>query len=666
MKQKKSKTLILMIACLLAIACNNGKQTTSTDTEEQIENAQKTKNYSQLLELADNFLESGDLSPAKAYYWMGYASDRMKKKRMAEFYWKASLEAASQTTDAEDMDIYAKSASRLANLLMVRGDYEGALKGAIPAATRLEEEKCDSTSDYLNLLIYIGCCQEGLGNTSESTNEGFERAYKKHLDNIEKTHSDEAYKDAIAGLINIAYACNTIKDYTNSQKWIERFGELLKDYEQRPDANPNYVDKQVARFYIYKAVALEGLEQREEAANVYEEFKTKACSQTPEGHIIANYYLRAAERWAEAADNYKSLDAVLEDKNAISLEDVDELLLKKYQANMISGRKDSAVAVSMQICDALEQAFEQAQQNDKEEQAAIVTNVEKMTEQQAEAQKKSRMWWNIVLVALFLCFVVYVFYRHKASRELKEAYYDLQVAYDRLEDETISRERLATEQRIAQTIKNAIEEPVLPRRRDLASSFAVLPGKIEGGNFCDSFVHDGHLFICVGDTEGEGAEASMLATMTKAQFRTASAFEYEPKHILTTILEAGGATEEQSMKLFIGVLDLGNGHFTYANANQNAPVVMDGELKKLDLMKQEEYLQPGTLLFFYNDRLIQVENKEHKKYGEKRLLGTALQAMKMDPRPKPFVDSIVESVNTYTNGKQQLSDIAMCAIKYAP
>ena len=120
------------------------------------------------------------------------------------------------------------------------------------------------------------------------------------------------------------------------------------------------------------------------------------------------------------------------------------------------------------------------------------------------------------------------------------------------------------------------------------------------------------------------------------------------------------------MKLFIGVLDLGNGHFTYANANQNAPVVMDGELKKLDLMKQEEYLQPGTLLFFYNDRLIQVENKEHKKYGEKRLLGTALQAMKMDPRPKPFVDSIVESVNTYTNGKQQLSDIAMCAIKYAP
>ena len=161
MKQTKSKTLVLMMACLLAIACNKGGETSKAFAEEQIENAQKAKNYNQLLELADSFQQSGDLSPAKAYYWLGYASDRLKKLRMAEFYWKASLEAASQTTNAEDMDMYAKSASRLANLLMVRGDYEGALKGAIPAATRLEEQQCDSTSDYVNLLIYIGCCQAG-------------------------------------------------------------------------------------------------------------------------------------------------------------------------------------------------------------------------------------------------------------------------------------------------------------------------------------------------------------------------------------------------------------------------------------------------------------------------------------------------------------------------
>jgi hypothetical protein len=666
MKQTKSKTLVLMMACLLAIACNKGGETSKAFAEEQIENAQKAKNYNQLLELADSFQQSGDLSPAKAYYWLGYASDRLKKLRMAEFYWKASLEAASQTTNAEDMDMYAKSASRLANLLMVRGDYEGALKGAIPAATRLEEQQCDSTSDYVNLLIYIGCCQAGLGKKIDSTTDGFDRAYRKHLENIQKTHSDEAYKNAIAGLINIAYACNTIKDYAHAQKWIGRFGELLSEYEQRPDANPSYVDKQVARFNIYKAVALVGLEQPEEAAKVYEEFKTKDYSQTPEGRIIANDYLRAAGRWAEAADNYQSLDAVLENKNAISLDDVDELLLKKYQANQIAGRKDSAIAVSLQICNALEQAFEQAQQSDKEEQSTIVANVEKLTERQAEAEKQSRMSWNILLAALFLCFIVYVFYRRKVSRELKDAHDELQEAYENLEADTAAKERLATEQRIAQSIKNTIAEPLLPRRKDLALNFAVIPGTLEGSNFCDCYVQDGLLFICVGDTENEGVEASMLATMTKAQFRTASAYEKQPKQILTAILQTVGNMEELSIKLFVGVLDLATGHLTYANANQNAPIIMDGELKKLDLAKQETDIQPGTLLFFYTDMFIQAENKERKKYGEKRLLGTALQAMKMDPTPQPFVNSMIEGVKTFTEGKHQQSDISVCAIKYAP
>ena len=64
--------------------------------------------------------------------------------------------------------------------------------------------------------------------------------------------------------------------------------------------------------------------------------------------------------------------------------------------------------------------------------------------------------------------------------------------------------------------------------------------------------------------------------------------------------------------------------------------------------------------------LAQAENKERKKYGEKRILGNALQAMKMDPTPQPFVVSMLEGVKTFTEGKHQQSDIAVCAIKYAP
>ena len=184
----KQRTLwmLAMMMILLTMACGNGNQKEQgAQAEKLLENAQKSKDYERLLQMADSLEKAEALSTERSYYWLGYASDRLNKKRMAEFYWKASLEAAAKEGKDADMDAYAKSASRLANLQTVRGDYEAGLKGAIPAAAKLEELQCDTTADYVNLLIYIGCCQAGLGQTGDSTEDGFERAYQKHLDNIE-------------------------------------------------------------------------------------------------------------------------------------------------------------------------------------------------------------------------------------------------------------------------------------------------------------------------------------------------------------------------------------------------------------------------------------------------------------------------------------------------
>ena len=49
--------------------------------------AYETKDYDRIALLADSLKETGGLSEGKAYYWLGYASDRTHKKRMAELYW---------------------------------------------------------------------------------------------------------------------------------------------------------------------------------------------------------------------------------------------------------------------------------------------------------------------------------------------------------------------------------------------------------------------------------------------------------------------------------------------------------------------------------------------------------------------------------------------------
>ncbi len=59
-----------------------------------------------------------------------------------------------------------------------------------------------------------------------------------------------------------------------------------------------------------------------------------------------------------------------------------------------------------------------------------------------------------------------------------------------------------------------------------------------------------------------------------------------------------------------------------------------------------------------------VLNVEGKPFGERRLLGDALQASKLNPAPGPFVNYIANSVKTYMGDAEPVDDLAMVAIRY--
>lgn len=674
---------LVLITILLLTACGEeNSKGVSQNADSLIETAYKKKDYNKILQLADSLERTEALAPTKAYYWMGYASDRMKKMRMAEFYWKSSLEAAANSTSEESVDIYAKSASRLANLLSVRGDYENALKIAIPAAQRLEELECDSISDYVNLLIYIGCCQAGLGYSGESTFDGFERAYKIHLDNIEKEHTDEAYKNAIAGLINIAYACNQTKNYKAALVWIAHFGELLNEYEQRPSTDGDYVDKQVARFDIYKAIALEGLGEKEKAANVYESFLNTDYSQTPEGRINANDYLIAANRWEEAADNYRSLDAMLgQQKGSYSMDDIRDLVLKKYQANLLAGRRDSAIAISLQISDALEKAFKKAKAIDAEEQATIIQKVEQMTEQRAKDERMKTYGLLGVLGLVILGFIGYLFFRRHSNLKIKEAYQSLSEDYDILEQETAEKERAATEHRITESIQQRMIPMELPKHPGLGLYASLVPSNGACGDLYDCLIRDEKLFFCIGNPVDKEAPTAVLAGMAWALFRNISYHEDSPEVIVSYINSALTMSGEKNMgvSLFVGVLDLATWQLTYCNAGHDAPLVLDEEVNHLpvdenvpvgtrpnfEFTAQETTLEKGIMLFLYSDGLAKAKNNHFKQYGKKMVCGAALQALKMNPAPKPFVENIQGAINKFIGDTPQGRDMTMLVIRRA-
>ena len=675
---RKQAIFVLTIAGLLCTACaEKASKEQMAQADRLIEKSQKERDYNRLISLADSFENEGSLSHAKADYWRGYASDRMKKMRMAEFYWKTSLETASMSEDEADLETYAMSASRLTNLLSVRGDYEGALKAAVPVAERLEALKCDSTADYINLLIYIGCCQAGLGQAGSAAIDGFERAYKKHLDNIEKHHDDASYKNAIAGLINIAYYCLFAKDYKNALEWTDNFGEVLKEYQQRPDVSEEYVDKQLARFDIYQAQALEGLGRKEEAAKVYEKFQTTLFSKTPEGRISANDYLVAAQRWGEAADNYRSLDAMLgNNEDAYTLDNIQELVLKKYQANILAGRKDSAIAVSLQICDSLEQAFDRADKIEAEEQAAIVRKVEQLGEQQAQAQKMKQMALLSVIGLVFVCVIIFMIYRRITLNQLRSAYRRLESDFKQVEADTRNQTLIDTERLIAQDIAAATPPIALPQHKDLNIVMSHTPGRMAGDSLHDLQLRGDNLYICIGNAAGKGAKASAATAVILAQLRLALNFEQEPDRILNDINKVYTRVGEMEVKLFLGVLSLPTGQLRYSNAGCMAPIIVGEEVSQLPVTDetpigrqrdhtfsmQETTLGKGIKLLLYSDGIVETVNEAGRPFGEKKLRGSTLQAVKMNQQLHPFLDHLLEAVRSHAGDVPQDNDQTMIVI----
>ena len=135
-------TLVVTLAAVIFLSgCegnSNELERRKKEAEKMVYEAYLAHEYPRIIELADSFIQLGGMSEGKADYWLGYAYDRMTQKRMAELYWKTGIAAVENSTDDEDVRVYAGIANRLTGLLSTWTEYEAALKVAIPATERLK------------------------------------------------------------------------------------------------------------------------------------------------------------------------------------------------------------------------------------------------------------------------------------------------------------------------------------------------------------------------------------------------------------------------------------------------------------------------------------------------------------------------------------------------
>lgn len=689
MMNSKSFPRLIFTALLLSVmitACDKVKKSREpkmAHADSVIFDVGTAKDYERMRALSDSFELTKDISSLDANRWRGVSYYRQGQYRLAEIYYRRALE--SDIKSEQDLVSYIKVARRLSELLLVKGDFEGSLRIAIPAVAKMDEKGVGSDIDYAILLNNIGCCQLNLGRDEEA-NKSFLTARGHYANRWQTDSTSRGFQEAVIGTVYTSMAYINMRRYAESIYWIDRTEMLLDKYRQRPDARSEYFDEYQGRIEIMRAVALQGLDKPKEARQAYQAFQKTNYSKTGPGRINANDYLVAAHRYAEAANNYQVLDKTLHDWGMeASLDNIQLYMLPKFFANDKAGRQDSARAIAERISELLDTAIVNQKNSATAELATIYDTQGKEAEialQQAKLNKQRLISTGVALVLVIIFFIVYTLHRRRATHrlaaahnKLEEAHQKLKVAYDQLEETTAAKERIESELRIARNIQQSIVPNKFPEYNGLDLYAYMMPAKEVGGDLYDYLLDDKHIYICLGDVSGKGVPASLFMAQAARLFRAMAKQQMMPADIATRLNDELCEGNENGMfvTMFLALINLETGSMDFCNAGHNPPVLGDkfmeietnapiGLWPGLEFVGEHIENIEGKSLFLYSDGLNEAENKNQEQFGDDHLL-SILHTMHFN-NARQLIEYMKDAVEKHRNGASPNDDLTMMELKF--
>ena len=255
---------------------------------------------------------------------------------------------------------------------------------------------------------------------------------------------------------------------------------------------------------------------------------------------------------------------------------------------------------------------------------------------------------------------------------------------DELKVTTAQKASIDRDIRIASDIQMGMLPEKFPTKadRDDVQIYASLtPAKDVGGDLFDFYFRDEKLFFCIGDVSGKGVPASLFMAVTRAVFRTVSAHESMPDHIVTAMNKtmAGMNKTRMFVTLFVGVLDLPTGRLHYCNAGHDAPLLVGagvgeltcdnnipvGFMPKWKYTLQEAQIFTGTTIFLFTDGLTEAMDVNKAQFQMDRVNDVAIKALSQQQQePKQLISQMTEAVHQFVGDAEQSDDLTMMAIQY--
>lgn len=204
-----------------------------------------------------------------------------------------------------------------------------------------------------------------------------------------------------------------------------------------------------------------------------------------------------------------------------------------------------------------------------------------------------------------------------------------------------------------------------------------------GGDLYDLIKIDQDKYaVLMADVSGHGVPAALITSMAKVSFNSNSSINNSPKKVLekvnAEIYKLIGDLEYY-LSAYYGILDLGNGIFTYSNAshhpailirpNTNEIISLDvdgffiGTFDSIDFEEKYITLNENDKILLFTDGIIEAKNEKGRFYRYDNLRNYIKK--NINTPAKEFVNGLISDVDEFSNNTPPDDDRAVLLIEYS-
>jgi sigma-B regulation protein RsbU (phosphoserine phosphatase) len=248
-----------------------------------------------------------------------------------------------------------------------------------------------------------------------------------------------------------------------------------------------------------------------------------------------------------------------------------------------------------------------------------------------------------------------------------------------LHTEILEKKRIDDQLQIAAELQARLLPAGPPEVKGYSIAGLCTPAYEVGGDYFDYVrLDNGRLGVVVADMSGNGIAAALLMSSFRALLIPGARAGTPPATLMgrMNLLLPEFARKRDFVTAFYGILDPGEGTFTYANCGQNLPFLVraDGRIERLTqsgpslvILPDAEYetgtvvLREGDLLVLYTDGVVEVFNRYRQEFGIEQLEEVARGSR---ARPADVVlREIVTATHAFSGPEESQDDSTLVVIK---